>query len=91
MEEYGHLKSAINIPAAQMMSKLSELESYQNKNVLLYAGGNSAELYAIADTLAAHGFKNVYVLGQGIFDVRWTAANIKGMEYLMNWVVEVPE
>ncbi len=87
----GHIKTAINIPAADIKNRLGELETYQNKPVLLYAGGNSAALYAAADTMVAHGFKNVFVLGRGVFDVRWTGANVKGMEYLMNWVIDVPD
>ena len=88
----GHIKNALNIPATDIDSnKMREYVKFAGKPVLLYGGSNSSELYTAANVLAANGFKNVYVLSAGIFDIRWTAANIKGMAYLNDCIVDVPE
>jgi rhodanese-related sulfurtransferase len=87
----GHLKNAVNIPSADIASRLSELDMYKNKVVFIYGFGGGNESYASADILTRNGFKRVTVLVDGLFGIRWTTANIKGQDYLRDLVVDVPE
>ena len=70
---------------------MAEIENYKNKEVLIYAFSGSPEVYKVAKTLKEKGFKKINILANGLFDVRWTAGNIKGQEYLKDFVTEVPE
>jgi rhodanese-related sulfurtransferase len=87
----GHLKNAINIPAAEINNRFAELEKYKNNKLVIYSFGGNREAYEVARKLTEKGFTNINVLANGIFDVRWTAANIKGQEYLSGFVTDVPE
>jgi len=87
----GHLKNAINIPSADIASRLAELEMYKNKEVVIYGFGGDSEAYANAEILIQQGFKKVKVLVDGLFGIRWTAANIKDQAYLKDLVTDVPE
>ncbi|HKP31216.1 MAG TPA: rhodanese-like domain-containing protein, partial [Chitinophagaceae bacterium] len=58
--------------------------------VVLYHFGNSPESYRAAKLLADAGYKKVYVLAGGLFNLRWQAANLKGKTALKDWVVNVP-
>jgi rhodanese-related sulfurtransferase len=64
---------------------------YKNKEVIIYGFGGDNESYTTADTLIQQGFKKVKVLVDGLFGIRWTAANIKGQIYLKDLVTDVPE
>ena len=87
----GHLKNAKHIPINELENRLSELELYQSKPLVVYYFGGGPEVFSAAETLVHHGFKRVYVLSGGIFNIRWTAANVAGASKLANWVVDVPE
>ncbi|MEO8769861.1 MAG: rhodanese-like domain-containing protein [Ferruginibacter sp.] len=87
----GHLKNAINIPAADIEKRITELESYKDKELLIYSLGGNKEMYEVAKILKEKGFKKINILVNGLFDVRWTIANIKGQEYLKEFVTDVPE
>jgi rhodanese-related sulfurtransferase len=87
----GHLKNAFNIPAADINTRIKEIERFKNENVVIYGFSADKDAYTVANTLVKHGFTNVAVLSHGIFDVRWTAANQKGQSDLKNMVVDIPE
>ncbi|MEP6675651.1 MAG: rhodanese-like domain-containing protein [Ferruginibacter sp.] len=87
----GHLKNAVNIPSQEIAKHLAELNAYKNKNIIIYGFGGDDEAYIAANALTAAGFKNINVLINGLFDVRWTAANRKGMGYLKDLVTDIPE
>ncbi|MBI5436983.1 MAG: rhodanese-like domain-containing protein [Nitrosomonadales bacterium] len=59
-EEYaeGHVPGAINIPHNQLGSRLAEISSYKNKEIVLYCavGGRAAKA---ANTLRAAGFSKL--------------------------------
>lgn len=86
----GNLAGAVNIPFGELMNRLKELDSYKNKSVVIYDFSGQNEAFSAAKTLALSGFKNVYLMMDGIWDLRWKAANIKGLDYLNKWVVNVP-
>lgn len=61
----GHLLGAINIPAAKIKERASELEKHKQRPVIVYSntGGGSLEP---AKILRSHGFPEVYALRGGI-------------------------
>ena len=85
----GHIKNAINVPAADLQNRIGDLSSFKNKPVIVYAF-SAADGYAAAAKLVDLGFTHVNILAGGIFNLRWRAANIKGKTALKDWVVDVP-
>lgn len=62
----GHLANAINIPVGEIEAKVSEIEDYKDKPVVVYCNTGKKSATA-ADTLIKKGFKNV-TNGQGVKD-----------------------
>ncbi len=87
----GHLKNAVNIPETELGNRLSELEAWKNKDIIINGFGGGEESYKAAEILDKQGFKKVHVLIDGLFDIRWTAANIKGQAYLKDFITDIPE
>ncbi|MEP7323542.1 MAG: rhodanese-like domain-containing protein [Saprospiraceae bacterium] len=87
----GHIQNAINIPEGELSSRLNELEKYKSSEVIVYGLSSAPEAFGAAKYLANQGFKSVKVLTGGIWDLRWKAANNKGLSRMMSWVVDVPE
>ena len=85
----GHIKNAINVPAADLQNRIGDISAFKNKPVIVYAL-SSSDSYAAAAKLIDLGFTNVNVLSGGIFNLRWRAANIKGKSALKDWVTDVP-
>lgn len=85
----GHIRGAMNIPLAELEKKIPELD--KNRETLIYAFSSSKEVFEAAALLEKNGFTKVSVLYGGLFNLRWTSGNVKGMSNLKNWVVEVPE
>lgn len=85
----GHIQGAMNFLLAELESKLQGLN--RNWETLLYAFGSGKEVFEAAALLEKHGFTKIKVLYGGLFNLRWTAGNVKGMSNLKNWVVDVPE
>lgn len=86
----GHIQNAMNIPMAELNSKLNEIVAYKKKNIVVYGFSNNPEVFEAAKLLADNGFGKVKVLTGGLWNIRWKAANIKGLAHLMKWVVDVP-
>ncbi|MSN96039.1 rhodanese-like domain-containing protein [Campylobacter sp. FMV-PI01] len=59
-EEYdaGHLKHAINIPFAELESRMDELEPYKNKDIVFYCNTGNQSGKAV-DLLKDKGFKSL--------------------------------
>ena len=87
----GHLQHAVNIPATVLEKTIEGLGTDKKKTIIIYSFGNSPDIYEVADGLQKEGFSNVVVLVGGIFNIRWTAGNIKGQSYLKDWVVDIPD
>lgn len=85
----GHIKNAINIPYTELENKMNELQ--KDRPIVLYAFSGQPEPFKTAKILCERGFKEVYVLVGGIWNLRWRAANIKGKSLLSELVVNVPE
>ena len=86
----GHLRNAVNIPAAEINNRIAEIENFKEKPVIIYNFSGDADTYQVANTLRQNGFKNVNVLVGGLFDIRWTAANMNAQSYLNEFVTDVP-
>lgn len=60
-----HLEYAINIPMADLNEHLKELESYKEKNIIIYCQkGNRSK--QVAQQLRALGYKRLYVIASGL-------------------------
>ena len=60
-----HLENAVNIPLREMNEHLKELEQYKENPIILYCSkGNRSKVAAIQ--LEALGYKNLYVIKEGI-------------------------
>jgi len=86
----GHLVNAINIPVAEMENKWTTIESYKSKPVIIYLFTSGTGVHEAARNLLQKGFTDIYVLQGGIFNIGWTAANVKGYSSLANLKVDVP-
>lgn len=86
----GHIKNAVNIPYTELASRDNEIQSYRNKPVYVYAFSGSPEAYMAANTLVQKGFTNIKLLAGGLFNIRWTAANVVNMNHLDDLVTDVP-
>ncbi|MFN8346742.1 MAG: rhodanese-like domain-containing protein [Spirosomataceae bacterium] len=87
----GHIQNAVNIPSAVLNTRWSEVASFKNKEVIVYGFANDPEAYEAAKLLTDNGFSKVKVLIGGLWNIRWKAANLKGLSHLMKLVVDVPE
>jgi rhodanese-related sulfurtransferase len=88
-QNVGQVKSAINIPAAELRTS-SALPTSKDTPIVIYGFNAQPEIFQSAKWLKDQGFKNVSVLQGGIWSLRWTAHNIKGKAYLNDLVVNVP-
>jgi rhodanese-related sulfurtransferase len=86
----GHLKNAVNIPAAEINNRIAEIANFKKKPVIIYSFSGDADTYRVANTLHQNGFNNVNVLVGGLFDIRWTAANMNDQSYLKDFVTDIP-
>ena len=64
-ENFGRLKNAINIPLKQLESRLSELQSYKEKPVIVYCSHSHRSPQA-SYILTQNGFKNVINMSGGM-------------------------
>lgn len=66
-EEYdgGHIPGAKLVPAQLLSMKLSELDEYKERPVLVYCASGGRSPRAV-DTLANNDFTNIYHLKRGI-------------------------
>ncbi len=89
-QNIGHIKNAVNIPTANLEASWNTIDSYKTKPIIIYAFGNSTVAYEAANILTAKGFTNINVLQDGLFNIGWTAANVKGYSSLAQLRVDVP-
>jgi rhodanese-related sulfurtransferase len=89
-ENIGKIKTAVNIPYPDLGHSTS-LPAAKETSIVLYSFNNQNEVYEAAKALRNKGYKNVYVLRGGIWNLRWSAYNLKGKSQLKDWVVDVPE
>lgn len=74
----GHIENAMLIPLQQLGGRLSEIEEYKEKDILLYCRSGNRSTVA-AEILIKNGFKKLYNLRYGIKE--WQANNYKVVKY----------
>lgn len=89
-QNIGNITGAVNIPVDSLLGKLPSLAKFRNKPVVVYTFSTNSKVFEAASLLTKNGFKKVNLLMGGIFNIRWTAANVKGREGLRNKVENVP-
>jgi rhodanese-related sulfurtransferase len=87
-QNVGQIKNAVNIPFADL-STATNLPS-KSDPVVVYGFNSQNEIFNAAKWFKEQGYKNVYVLQGGIWNLRWASHNIKDKMYLNDWVVNVP-
>jgi rhodanese-related sulfurtransferase len=88
-QNIGQIKNATNIPASEFANN-SGLPSSKSDPVVLYGFNSEDEIFNSAKWLKDNGYKNVFVLQGGIWNLRWASHNLKNKLYLNDWVVNVP-
>ena len=89
-QNIGHLNNAINIPVTDMENNWEKIAAYKTKPVIVYVFSSGTVAHEAANTLVKKGFTNILVLQGGIFNIGWTAANVKGFSSLAKLRVDVP-
>jgi rhodanese-related sulfurtransferase len=87
----GHMAGAVNIPLAVLNENAASIMQYKTRPVLLYSFGSGKAVYEAANLLAKLGFTDLNILSGGLFNIRWTAANVKGNASLVNLVEDTPD
>ena len=66
-DKFGRLKNAINIPVQQLQTRIKELDTYKDREIIVYCSvGKRSE--DIGEKLINAGYKNVKNLYGGIFE-----------------------
>ncbi len=87
----GQLKNAVNIPFSEIESSTDKIPGDKSKPLIVYSFSGGPEAFGAAKYLSANGFTNITVLYGGVFNLRWTAANIKAQAYLKDYVTNIPD
>jgi rhodanese-related sulfurtransferase len=87
----GRVTNAVNVPSTDIDAKLQDLTANHSTPVYIYDFSGGKEAYTVAAALVNKGFTNVSVIGGGLFNIRWTGANMKGQNSLFQLVTDVPE
>jgi len=72
----GRLKTAININTAESLEKLMQ-EQTKDQPILVYGGMSPGSSYNTCEALSKKGFKNVFLLSQGLYRFVWATANVE--------------
>jgi rhodanese-related sulfurtransferase len=89
-QNIGHIDNAVNIPVTDLETQWNKIEGYKTKPVVVYVFSSGTAAHEAANILVKKGFTNVLVLQGGIFNIGWTAANIKGYASLAKLRVDIP-
>jgi len=87
-ENIGQIKNAVSIP----FSELATATALPSKSdpVVVYGFNSQNEIFNAAKWFKDQGYKNVYVLQGGIWNLRWASHNLKDKMYLNDLVINVP-
>jgi rhodanese-related sulfurtransferase len=88
-QNIGQVKNAVNITSTDLKSS-STLPQSKADPVIVYGFNGEPAVYASAKWLHDQGYKKVYVLEGGIWNLRWEGHNVKGKGHLNELVVNVP-
>jgi len=88
-QNIGQVKGSVNIPIADLKTSTA-LPASKEIPVIVYGFNSQPDIFTSAKWLRDQGYKNVFILQGGIWNLRWTSHNIKGKAYLNDLVVNVP-
>ena len=69
----GHILNSIHIPQSALAKRITELEKYKSRPVIVGCRSGSRSAFACG-LLKKHGFENVYTLSGGV--MAWQNANL---------------
>jgi len=72
----GRIKNAVNVNTTAALENLMQQQT-KDQPILVYGGMSPESGYNTSEALAKKGFKNVYLLGQGLYRFVWATANIE--------------
>lgn len=87
-QNIGQIKNAVNIPIAEFPAPSSLPD--KATPVVIYGFNSENEIFGTAQWFKSQGYKNVYVLQGGIWNLRWAAHNLKNKSRLNDLVINVP-
>jgi rhodanese-related sulfurtransferase len=87
-QNIGNIKGAVNVPYVDIAT--APLPPPGPGPVIVYGFNGENDVFNTAKFLQGKGYKNLYVLQGGIWNLRWASHNIKNKQYLSEWVVNVP-
>ena len=89
-QNIGNIIGAVNIPLDSLLKKMPSISKYKNKQVVVYSFSTNSSIFEAGGLLTKNGFNKVSLLMGGIFNFRWTAANVKGKEGMKSKVENIP-
>ncbi len=72
----GRIKNAINVNTAEALDRLMQQHT-KDQAILVYGGMGRGSGHNTSEALVKKGFKNVYLLSQGLYRFVWATANIE--------------
>jgi rhodanese-related sulfurtransferase len=86
----GRIRNAVHLPFSADQVHTGALPPDKSKTLVLYAFSGQNEVFETASKLSDAGYKNVYVLAGGLFNLRWRAAN-QSEAWLKDLVTDIPD
>lgn len=87
-QSIGNIKGALNIPVSELAS--TQMPPINSDPVVLYGFNSEDDIFNAAKFFKGQGYRNVYVLQGGIWNLRWASHNLKNKTHLNDLVVNVP-
>jgi rhodanese-related sulfurtransferase len=87
-QNIGNINGAVNVPYADIAT--AALPPPGPDPLVIYGFNGENNVFNAAKFLQGRGYKNLYVLQGGIWNLRWASHNIKNKQSLNDWVVNVP-
>ncbi|GAA4735468.1 rhodanese-like domain-containing protein [Flavisolibacter ginsenosidimutans] len=87
-QNIGQIKNAVNVPVSEFPAPASLPD--KSTPVVVYGFNSENEIFGTAQWFKSQGYRNVYVLQGGIWNLRWASHNLKNKSRLNNLVVNVP-
>ena len=87
-QNIGNIKGALNIPFSELAS--TQMPPINSDPVVLYGFNSENDIFNAAKLFKSQGYKNVYILQGGIWNLRWASHNLKNKMHLNDLVINVP-
>lgn len=87
-QNIGNIKGAVNLPFSELAT--TAMPPVNENPVVVYGFNSENDIFNAAKFFRTQGYRNVYVLQGGIWNLRWASHNLKNKMLLNDWVVNVP-